>query len=207
MRIEPYYGDMAAPAGLNVRRTEEEELPWGGKLMFLWCIVGGSIDAKYSNAIKKGVMSKMEEGPLTGSYCQDIRVSIYDGKMHPVDSNDMAFMLASTNAFKNSFNEARPQLLEPIYELEVLCSGDVLGEVMGDLQTRRAMIMGMDAEGHYQKIKAKVPIAEMYQYSSTLRSITQGRAKFTRKFCEYMAVTPDVQKELISMYQAELQEA
>lgn len=207
MRIEPYHEGMAAPAGLNVRKTEEEELPWGGKLVFLWCIVGGSIDAKYSNAIKKGVMSKMEEGPLTGSYCQDIRVSIYDGKMHPVDSNDMAFMLAATNAFKNSFNQARPQLLEPIYELEVLCSSDVMGDVMGDLQTRRAMIMGMDAEGHYQKIKAKVPIAEMYQYSSTLRSITQGRAKFTRKFCEYMAVTPDVQKELVGAYQAELQEA
>ncbi|MFK7774223.1 MAG: EF-Tu/IF-2/RF-3 family GTPase [Saprospiraceae bacterium] len=203
MRIEPYYEGMADPTGLNVRKTEEEELPWGGKLVFLWCIVGGSIDAKYSNAIKKGVMSKMEEGPLTGSYCQDIRVCIYDGKMHPVDSNDIAFMLAATNAFKNSFNEARPQLLEPIYEVEVLCSGDV----MGDLQTRRAMIMGMDAEGHYQKIKAKVPIAEMYQYSSTLRSITQGRAKFTRKFCEYMAVTPDIQKDLVNAYQAELQEA
>ena len=148
----------------------------------------------------------MEEGPLTGSYCQDLRVCIYDGKMHPVDSNDMAFMLASSTIFKNNFNEAAPQLLEPIYEVEILCSDDVMGDVMGDLQTRRAMIMGMDAEGHYQKIKAKVPIAEMYKYSSTLRSITQGRAKFTRKFSEYMAVTPDIQKNLIKAYQAELQD-
>ena len=207
MRIEPYFEGMPDPAGLTVRKVEEEDLPWGGKLSFLWCIVGGSIDAKYINAIKKGVMSKMEEGPLTGSYCRDIRVSIYDGKMHPVDSNDMAFMLASTNAFKTAFGKARPQLMEPIYEVEVLCSGDVMGDVMGDLQTRRAMIMGMDAEGHYQKIKAKVPLAEMYQYSSTLRSITQGRAKFTRKFSEFMAVTPDIQKELINAYQAQLQEA
>ena len=207
MRIEPYYEGMPAPDGLTVRNVEEDELPWGGKLIFMWCIVGGSIDAKYSNAIKKGVMQKMEEGPLTGSYCQDLRVCIYDGKMHPVDSNDMAFMLASSTIFKNNFNEAAPQLLEPIYEVEILCSDDVMGDVMGDLQTRRAMIMGMDAEGHYQKIKAKVPIAEMYKYSSTLRSITQGRAKFTRKFSEYMAVTPDIQKNLIKAYQAELQEA
>ena len=207
LRIEPYHEGMPPPAGLTVRKTEEDPLPWGGKLIFLWCIVGGSIDAKYSNAIKKGIMSKMEEGPLTGSYCRDIRVSIYDGKMHPVDSNDMAFMLASTTAFKNAFNMARPQLMEPIYEVEVLCSGDVMGDVMGDLQTRRAMIMGMDAEGHYQKIKAKVPLAEMYQYSSTLRSITQGRAKFTRKFSEFMAVTPDIQKDLVNNYQKQLQEA
>ena len=207
MRIEPYYEGMPAPEGLNVRKVEEEELSWGGKLNFAWCIVGGSIDAKYSNAIKKGIMSKMEEGPLTGSYCQDIRVCIYDGKMHPVDSNDMAFMLAATNAFKNAFEKSRPQLMEPIYEVEVLCSGDVMGEVMGDLQTRRAMIMGMDSEGHYQKIKAKVPIAEMYQYSSTLRSLTQGRAKFTRKFSEFMAVTPDIQKQLVNGYQKQLQEA
>jgi len=207
MRIEPYYEDMPDPSGLTVRKVEEEDLPWGGKLSFLWCIVGGSIDAKYINAIKKGVMSKMEEGPLTGSYCRDIRVSVYDGKMHPVDSNDMAFMLASTTAFKTAFGKARPQLMEPIYEVEVLCSGEVMGDVMGDLQTRRAMIMGMDAEGHYQKIKAKVPLAEMYQYSSTLRSITQGRAKFTRKYSEFMAVTPDIQKTLIDNYQKELQEA
>ncbi len=207
MRIEPYFEGMTDPADLNVRKVEVEELPWGGKLVFAWCIVGGSIDAKYSNAIKKGVMQKMEEGPLTGSYCQDIRVSIYDGKMHPVDSNDMAFMLASANVFKTNFKQSRPQILEPIYNLEILCSDDVMGDVMGDLQTRRAIIQGMDAEGHYQKIKAKVPLVELYKYSSTLRSITQGRAKFTRSFAEFSAVTPEIQKQLISNYQSEMQEA
>lgn len=206
MRIEPYFEDMPDPSDLNVRNRELEELPWGGTLAFYWCIVGGSIDSKYSNAIKKGVMAKMEEGPLTGSYCQNIRVCIYDGKMHPVDSNDMAFMLASTAAFKANFKNAGPQLLEPIYDVEILCSDQVMGDIMGDLQTRRAMIMGMDSDGHYQKIQAKVPLAEMYQYSSTLRSLSQGRAKFTRKLSEYMAVSPEIQNQLIKEHEEELAE-
>jgi elongation factor G len=206
MRIEPYYDDMPDPHGLTVRNREVEDLPWGGKLAFYWCIVGGSIDNKYSNAIKKGVMQKMEEGPLTDSPCLDIRVSIYDGKMHPVDSNDMAFQIAGAMAFKEAFVKAAPQILEPIYDLTVLCSGDVMGDVMGDLQTRRAMILGMDSEGHYQKILARVPVAEMYQYSSTLRSLTQGRAKFSRKFAEFQAVTPDVQKKLVDESQVALVE-
>lgn len=206
MRIEPYHEGMPNPSELTVKHTDIEELPWGGKLAYYWCIVGGSIDAKYSNAIKKGIMSKMEEGPLTGSRCQDIRVSIYDGKMHPVDSNDMAFMLAATHAFKQGFVESGPQLLEPIYDLEVLCADDMMGEVMGDLQTRRAIIQGMTAEGHYQKIMAKVPQAEMYQYSSTLRSLTQGRAKFSRKFAEYSPVPHEIQQRLIAEHQAELVE-
>ncbi len=207
MRIEPCHEGMANPSDLTVRNTEIIDLPWGGKLAFLWCIVGGSIDSKYSNAIKKGVMQKMQEGPLTGSPCLDIRVCIYDGKMHPVDSNDMAFQLAATNVFKNSFQQAGPQLLEPIHEVEILCSDDVMGDIMSDLQSRRAMILGMGAEGHYQKINAKVPLAELYQYSSTLRSISQGRAKFSRQFSEFQAVTPDLQRQLISAYQQELQEA
>lgn len=185
MRVEPFVEDMPDPEGLNVRKREIEDLPWGGKIAFYWCIVGGSIDSKYMNAIKKGVMQRMEEGPLTESPCQDIRVSIYDGKMHSVDSNDMAFMIASSHAFKDAFMASKPQLLEPIYHLEVLCSDQVLGDVMSDLQTRRAMIMGMDTVGHYQKIIAHVPQAEMYMYSSSLRSITQGKAKFTRHFLEY----------------------
>jgi len=206
MRIEPYYEGMPDPVGLNSRKVDVDELPWGGKLVFVWSIVGGSIDAKYSNAIKKGVMQKMEEGPLTGSYCRDIRVCIYDGKMHPVDSNDMAFMLASANVFKNAFQNAAPQLMEPIYDLEILCSDEVMGDVMGDLQTRRAMIQGMGAVGHYQQIRAKVPQAELYKYSSTLRSLTQGKAKFSQKFAEFNPVPHDLQKQLISAYQAELQE-
>jgi elongation factor G len=206
MRIEPYYDGMPDPEGLTVRKSEIEDLEWGGKLAFYWCIVGGSIDAKYSNAIKKGVMQKMEEGPLTGSNCQDVRVSIYDGKMHPVDSNDMAFMLAATQAFKTAFVKARPQLMEPIYDVEITCSDDVMGDIMGDLQTRRAIIQGMDADGHYQKIKAKVPLAEMYQYSNALRSLSQGRAKFSRKFAEYSPVTPDIQQKLINEYAAHSEE-
>ncbi len=207
MRIEPYTDGMPDPHGLTVRNKEEEDLPWGGKLSFVWCIVGGSIDAKFASAIKKGVMQKMEEGPLTGSYCRDIRVCIYDGKMHTVDSNDMAFMLASAQVFKNNFRDAGSKLLEPIYDLEILCSGDVMGDVMSDLQTRRAIIQGMDSEGHYQKIKAKVPLAELYQYSSTLRSITQGKAKFSRTFAEYNQVPGDIQKQLVNAYQSEMQEA
>lgn len=207
MRIEPYFEGMPDPHGLTTRNREYEDLEAGGKLAFFWCVVGGSIDTRFASAIKKGVMAKMMEGPLTGSYCRDIRVCVYDGKMHAVDSNDMAFQLAGSMAFKNAFQQAGPQLLEPIYDLEILCADDVMGDIMGDLQTRRAMIMGMEAEGHYQKIIARVPLAELYQYSSTLRSLTQGRAKFSRRFAEYAPVPPDIQQKLIAEYQSELQEA
>ena len=202
MRIEPYHEGMKDPDGLTTRNRELESLPWGGTLAFFWCIVGGSIDSKFSNAIKKGVMNKMIEGPLTGSHCRDIRVSIYDGKMHPVDSNDMAFQLAGTMAFKNAFQHAGPQLLEPIYDLSILCADDVMGDVMGDLQTRRSIIMGMEREGHYQKILARVPLAELHDYSSTLRSLTQGKAKFSMKLADYQQVPADIQQKLVSDYQA-----
>lgn len=206
IRIEPYHDGMPDPAGLSVRNKDVEELPWGGKLAFYWCIVGGSIDGKFSNAIKKGIMNKMEEGPLTGSNCQDIRVSVYDGKMHPVDSNDMAFMLASTMAFKEAFGEAAPQLLEPIYDVEILCADDVMGDVMGDLQTRRAIIQGMGSEGHYQKVMARVPLAELYKYSSTLRSLSQGKAKFHTQFAEYNPVPADIQQKLREAHKEEAHE-
>ncbi|HEY3386303.1 MAG TPA: elongation factor G [Saprospiraceae bacterium] len=202
MRIEPYHEGMKEPDGLTVRNREYEHLPWGGTLAFYWCIVGGSIDSKFSNAIKKGVMNKMTEGPLTGSHCRDIRVCIYDGKMHPVDSNDMAFQLAGTMAFKTAFQHAGPQLLEPIYDLSILCADDVMGDVMGDLQTRRAIIMGMEREGHYQKILARVPLAELHDYSSTLRSLTQGKAKFSMKLADYQQVPSELQQKLVSEYQA-----
>ena len=207
MRIEPYYEGMPDPAGLTVRHTEVEDLKWGGKFAFLWCIVGGTIDARFTNAIKKGIMSKLEEGPLTGSYCRDIRVSIYDGKMHPVDSNDMAFQIASMMAFREGFHKSAPQLLEPIYELEVMCDAEFMGNVMGDLQTRRAIILGMDSQGHYQVIRARIPLKELHKYSSTLRSLTQGKAKFSLTFSEYSAVPGDIQNKLASEYakhQAEL---
>lgn len=207
MRIEPYYEGMPDPASLSVRNKEIDDLEWGGKLAFYWCIVGGSIDSKYSNAIKKGIMQKMKEGPLTGSYCQDIRVCIYDGKMHAVDSNDNAFMLASSQCFKLAFVEAAPQIMEPIYELEILCTDDAMGDIMGDLQTRRAIIQGMEPVGRKKKIIAKIPLAETYHYSSSLRSLSQGRAKFTLKFSEFQAVPHDVQQKLIQERQEELAEA
>ncbi|NNK90122.1 MAG: elongation factor G [Saprospiraceae bacterium] len=207
MRIEPYFEGMEDPSDLNVRSRDQDDLPWGGKLDFMWCIVGGSIDSKYINAIKKGILSKMEEGPLTGSNCLNIRVCIYDGKMHSVDSNDMAFMIAASQAFKNAFTQARPQLLEPIYNVEILCSDESMGDIMSDLQTRRAIIQGMDSDGHYQKINVKVPLAEMYKYGSTLRSLSQGRAKYTRAFSEYMPLPGDIQKRLISESSVEEVEA
>ncbi|MEO6760152.1 MAG: elongation factor G [Saprospiraceae bacterium] len=202
-RLEPYYEGIPAPHGLNAKNIEVEDLKWGGKFSFVWAIVGGVIDSRFINAIKKGIMSKMEEGPGTGSYCRDIRVSVYDGKMHDVDSNDMAFQIASTMAFKEAFHKANPQLLEPLYDLEVMCDAEVMGAVMGDLQTRRAIIMGMDADGHYQVIKARVPLKELHKYSSALRSLTQGKAKFSMAFAEYGAGPPDLQRKLTEDYQKE----
>ena len=200
MRVEPWYEGIPDPSGLTVRNREMEELSWGGKMAFFWCIVGGSIDSKFSSAIKKGIMNKMIEGPLTGSNCTNIRVSVFDGKMHPVDSNDMAFQIAGMQAFREAFHSAAPQIMEPIYDLEILCSDEVMGDIMGDLQTRRAIIMGMDTEGHYQKIKARVPLSEMHNYSSTLRSLTQGKAKFSMKLSDYASVPPDIQQRLINEY-------
>ena len=148
-------------------------------------------------------MSQLKNGPLTGSPCQNIRVSVYDGKMHSVDSNDISFQLAASGAFKEAFQNARPQLLEPMYHVEILCSDESTGDVMGDLQTRRAIISGMDTEGHYQKIIAEVPLAELDDYGSTLRSITGGKAKFSMKFSDYQLVPPNVQQELVKKHAAE----
>ncbi|HNI45116.1 MAG TPA: elongation factor G, partial [Chitinophagales bacterium] len=201
--VEPYYEGMPNPSGLNVRDRQEVDLEWGGKLVFMNCIVGGSIDTKFMSAIMKGIMEKMVTGPLTGSYVRDVRVSVYDGKMHAVDSNDMAFKIAGMMAFRQAFQDANPQLLEPIYDVEVLCSGDTTGDVMGDLQTRRAIIMGMETEGHYQKITARVPLSELYKYASTLRSISQGRAKHRQRFAEYSTVPAEIQQKLIESYAKE----
>ena len=200
MRVENFYEEMEEPSGFNIRQKEIEDLPWGGKLAFYWCIVGGTIDNRYIGAIKKGIMQQMNEGPLTGSRCQNIRVIIYDGKMHSVDSNDISFQLAASGAFKEAFHQAKPQLLEPMYSVEILCPDEDTGDVMGDLQTRRAIISGMDSEGHYQKILADIPLAALHDYGSSLRSITGGRAKFTMKFADYQLVPPNVQQELIKKH-------
>jgi len=200
MRIEPWYQGIPEPVGLHVRATEEIELDWGGKLVFLNCVVGGAIDARFLPSILKGVMEKMQNGPLTGSYVRDVRVCIYDGKMHPVDSNDISFKIAGLHAFRQAFTAAAPQLLEPVYEVEVFCPDDQVGAVMGDLQTRMSIVEGMEADGHFQKIIAKVPLSQMYQYSSSLRSLTQGRARFNMQFVEYAPVPYEVQKKLTDAY-------
>lgn len=200
MRIEPWYEGMPDPKGLNVRGREEHNLDWGGKLVYYNCIVGGAIDTRFLPSILKGVMEKMQEGPQTGSFVRDVRVSVYDGKMHPVDSNDISFKIAGLMAFKQAFAQADPQILEPIYHVEVLCPDDLTGSVIGDLQTRRAIVEGMETEGHFTKLLAKVPLAEMHDYSSSLRSITQGRAKFSMQFDDYAAVPAEIQKKLQDDY-------
>ncbi len=197
LHIEPYYEGMPEPTNYNVRGKEEIALEWGGKLIFYNCIVGGVIDARFIPSILKGIMGRMEEGPITGSYVRDIRVMVYDGKMHPVDSNDISFKIAGAWAFREAFINADPKILEPIYNLEVMVPEELMGDVMTDLQTRRSIIQGMDSKDQYQVINAKVPLAEMYKYSISLRSITQGRASFTAKFSEYTAVPMDIQKQLM----------
>ena len=208
--IEPYYEGMPAPAiyrfggqeyRMNVRDTQVYDLEWGGKLVFVNCIVGGAIDARFLPAILKGIMGRMEQGPLTGSYARDVRVCVYDGKMHPVDSNEISFMLAGRNAFSTAFKDAGPKILEPIYDVEVFVPGDYMGDVMSDLQGRRALIMGMNSEKGYEKLMAKVPLKEMASYSTSLSSITGGRASFTMKFAGYELVPSEVQEKLLKEYE------
>lgn len=188
---------------ISVRGKEEIALDWGGKLVFYNCIVGGAIDARFLPAILKGIMEKMEEGPLTGSYARDIRVAVYDGKMHPVDSNEISFKLAGRNAFKTAFKNAGPKIMEPVYDVEVLVPSDRMGDVMSDLQNRRAIIMGMGSVKGFEVINAKVPLAEMNKYSTTLSSLTSGRATYNMTFSAYEQVPSDVQDKLLKAYEAE----
>ncbi|MEE1021868.1 MAG: elongation factor G [Muribaculaceae bacterium] len=213
--IEPYTEGMPEPESykfgnqefkLNVRDKQEIPLDWGGKLVVYNCIVGGAIDARFIPAIVKGLMDRMEQGPLTGSYARDVRVMIYDGKMHPVDSNEISFRLAGRNAFSEAFRSANPKILEPVYDVDVLTPGDVMGDVMSDLQGRRAIIMGMHSENGLEKLSAKVPLKEMSSYSTSLSSITGGRSSFTMKFSGYELVPGDVQERLLKEYEAQQQE-
>jgi elongation factor G len=196
IKIEPYYEGMPEPTEFSIRGKEVVDLEWGGKLVFYNCIVGGVIDARFIPSILKGVMAKMEEGPITGSYVRDVRVMVYDGKMHTVDSNDLSFKIAGMMAFKDAFLKAEPQLLEPIYDMEIMVPEEIMGDVMGDLQTRRALIMGVDTKGNYQVIKARTPLAELDRYSTTLRSLSQGRASFSHKFADFVPVPVEVQQKL-----------
>ncbi len=205
LKVEPWNESMPEPADMTVRATEEIKLPWGGKLVFCNCIVGGVIDARFLPSIKKGIMEVMERGPITGSHARDIRVIVFDGKMHPVDSNDISFKIAAAHAFKEAFLNARPKLLEPVHELEVNVPEDKMGDIISDLQLRRSVILNMDGKGKYQTIKAKTALAELYQYSTTLRSITQGKGSFTSMFSEYALVPGQVQTELLKNYQAQLE--
>ena len=207
--IEPYTEGMPLPDTykfgnqefkMSVRDTQEVPLAWGGKLVLHNCIVGGAINARFIPAILKGLMDRMEQGPLTGSYARDVRVCIYDGKMHPVDSNEISFRLAGRNAFSEAFRNAGPKVLEPVYDVEVMVPGDVMGDVMSDLQGRRAIIMGMESDNGFEKIIAKVPLKEMSSYSTALSSITGGRSAFTMKFASYELVPSDVQDKLLKEY-------
>lgn len=209
--VEPYKEGMPVPSTykfngqefkISVKGTEEISLEWGGKLVFINSIVGGTIDARFMPAILKGIMARMEQGPLTGSYARDVRVIVYDGKMHPVDSNEVSFMLAGRNAFSEAFKNAGPKILEPIYDVEVFVPSDKMGDVMGDLQGRRAIIMGMSSEKSYEKLVAKVPLKEMSSYSTALSSITGGRASFIMKFASYELVPSDVQDKLIKDFES-----
>lgn len=203
MLIEPYTEGYKNPSHLNVRGTDVHELEWGGKLIFNNCVVGGAIDTRFLPAILKGINERMVEGPLTGSYARDINVYIYDGKMHPVDSNEISFKLAGRHAFSEAFRNAGPKIMEPIYDIEVLVPEEMMGNVMTDLQGRRAIIMGMGTEGHYQNIKARVPLAEMNRYSTTLSSLTSGRGTFSMKYAEYLQVPGDIQTALLKKYAEE----
>ena len=210
--VEPYAEGMPDPTTyklngqevkMNIKGREEINLEWGGKLVFINSVVGGAIDTRFMPAILKGIMERMERGPLTGSYARDVRVIVYDGKMHPVGSNELSFMLAARNAFAEAFKAAGPKILEPIYDLEVYVPADYMGDVMSDLQGRRALIMGMDSEAGYQKLQAKIPLKELNNYSISLSSLTGGRASFTTKFASYELVPNEVQQALIAAHEAE----
>lgn len=210
--IEPYSDGMPDPVvykfggqeiRVNIKGKEEIPLEWGGKLVFINSVVGGAIDARFMPAILKGIMSRMEQGPLTGSYARDVRVVVYDGKMHPVDSNELSFMLAGRNAFSQAFKDAAPKILEPIYDVEVFVPADKMGDVMSDLQGRRGLIVGMSSENGYEKLQAKVPLKEMSNYSTSLSSLTGGRASFIMKFASYELVPGDLQKKLIEEHEQE----
>jgi len=197
MKIEPWHEGMGEPEGFNIRGKEEVDLPWGGKLIFYNCIVGGVIDLRYLPAVMKGVLEVMEDGPLTSSYVRDIRVMVYDGKMHAVDSNDISFKIAGAHAFKEAFLNSKPKLLEPVQELEVRVPEEMVGNVMTDLQSRRSLILGFESNDHYQILKCNTPLAELYGFSTDLRSLTQGRATFSSKFASFEPVPANIQKELI----------
>ncbi|MDH7912346.1 elongation factor G [Winogradskyella sp. SYSU M77433] len=197
LKIEPYFEGMPEPEGFSIRGKEEADLPWDGKLVFYNCIVGGVIDQRYLPSIMKGILEVMEQGPLTDSYVRDIRVMVYDGKMHEVDSNDISFKIAGSHAFKEAFLNANPKLLEPVEKMILRLPEQMIGNVMTELQSRRAVIKGIDSDSNYQTIECTIPSAELTDFSSQLRSITQGRASYKTSFEGYSPVPGHVQKQLV----------
>ncbi len=206
IKIEPWYEGIAEPEGFSLRGKEVIDLEWGGKLVFYNCIVGGVIDQRFIPSVLKGIMESMGNGPLSGSYVRDVRVMLFDGKMHPVDSNDISFKIAGARAFSNAVLDAQPKLMEPVDQVEITVPEALMGDIMSELQTRRAMIMGMDSAGHYQKITAKVPQQEMAGFSNSLRSLTQGRASFTSSFDGFIPVAATLQEEIVANHRKELEE-
>lgn len=206
IKIEPYYEGMPEPEGFSLRGKEVIDLEWGGKLVFYNCIVGGVIDQRFIPSVLKGIMESMANGPLSGSYVRDVRVMLFDGKMHAVDSNDISFKIAGARAFSNAVLDAQPKLMEPVDQLEITVPDALMGDVMGELQTRRAMIMGMEAAGGYQKLTAKVPQKEMAGFSNSLRSLTQGRASFTSSFDGFTPVAGNLQEEIVAAHRKEVEE-
>jgi len=197
LKIEPWYEGIPEPEGFSLRGKQEIDLPWDGKLVFYNCIVGGVIDQRYLPSVMKGILEVMEKGPLTNSFARDIRVMVYDGKMHPVDSNDISFKIAGAYAFKEAFINANPKLLEPTEVLTLRVPEEMIGGVMTELQGRRAIIQGIETEDNYQVLKCVIPSAEMANFSTQLRSLTQGRGTYTTKPEGYAPVPTHVQKELV----------
>ncbi|MBL8003424.1 MAG: elongation factor G [Flavobacteriales bacterium] len=203
LKIEPWSPDLPEPTGHSIRGKEEHDLPTGGKLVFYNAIVGGVIDTKFMPSILKGILEKMERGPLTGSPARDIRVIVHDGKMHAVDSNDISFKIAGTMAFREAFTKADPQLMEPIQEIRVRVPDDLMGDVMTDLQGRRSIVMGVDGQGRFSIITAHTPLAELDRYSTTLRSLTQGRGTYTERFHGFQPVPAELQQRLMAGHKEE----
>ena len=178
----------------------------GGDYEFVDAIVGGVIPGKYIPAVEKGVKEAMTGGVMAGYPVVDVKVTLYYGSYHTVDSSDMAFKIAGSMCFKKVFKASKPVLLEPIYEVEIRVPEEYMGDVMGDISSRRGKIQGMDAEGIFQVIKAKVPLAELYRYSTTLRSLTQGRGLHRRKFSHYEDVPKEIADKIISQAESDKEE-
>ncbi|MDD5231098.1 MAG: elongation factor G, partial [Candidatus Marinimicrobia bacterium] len=183
-----------------------EPAPAGAGVEFTNTLVGQNVDRVFVPSVEKGVRSACEEGILAGYHVTDVKAVFYDGKMHPVDSKDIAFQIAGKSAFKECFMSGNPILLEPIYNLEVIVPEEFMGDVMGDISVRRGKIQGMDAEGPFQKINAKVPLAELYRYSTALRSMTQGRGMHRQSFSHYEQMPKEAQDKVVESYKREREE-